>query len=112
MATKKPTTKKPATKRVKPIVEEEPKAKEPLSDIETVGNPDMFEVLTSVNFPKEGLSRAIMAMSVRGGCVMAVTTRQKNPDGSYAISDALTFVPNVWIVDDVNGGRKLIQPKL
>ena len=48
------------------------------------------------------------AMEVSGvGCVVQVTTQQRNPDGSYAVAEALTFVPGVTIVPDDNGGRKL-----
>lgn len=112
MAAKKPTTKKPATKRVKPIVEEEPKVKEPMSQDVTIGDPDMFEVLTSVSLHKEGLQRALLAKQVRGGCLVAVNTRQKNPDGSHSVSDALAFVPNVTISPDINGGKKLSQPRM
>jgi len=36
-------------------------------------------------------------MEVGEGCVVQVTTQQKNPDGSYSIAEALTFVPNVFI---------------
>ena len=111
MAAKKPTTKKPTTKRIKPIVEEEPKDKEPVSDIEVIGDDTMFQLLSKVTSKKAGLQRMTSAMQVRGGCIINVTTQQRNPDGSYAIADALTFVPNVWIVDDVNGGRKPTQPK-
>jgi hypothetical protein len=34
-----------------------------------------------------------------------VTTQQRNPDGSYAIAEAITFVPDVYIhtVTDENG---------
>jgi len=112
MSGKKPTTKKPTTKRIKPIVEEEPKQKEPTNQDVIIGDPDMFEVLASVSLHKEGLERAILAKQVRGGCLVAVTTRQKNPIGSHAVSDALAFVPNVSIGDDVNGGKKLSQPRL
>ena len=112
MATKKPTTKKPATKRVKPIVEEEPKAKEPVDAIEVIGDIDMFEVLNSIKNKTEGFERSLFAKQVRGGCLVAVTTRQKNPDGSHAVSDALAFVPNVTICPDVNGGKKLSQPRM
>ena len=49
------------------------------------------------------------AMDIPGvGCIVQVTTQQRNPDGSYAVSEALTFVPGVKIVDDENNGRKLI----
>ena len=113
--TKKPTTKKPSTKQTKPIVEEEPKpeqqAKEPVSDVKKYGNTDMFELLGESYSRREGWMKTTKAMQVRGGCLVQVSTQQRNPDGSYAIAEALTFVPNVWITDDVNGGKKLTQPK-
>lgn len=113
MAAKKPTTKKPATKKAKPSVQEEPKTKpkEPVSDVEVIGNPDMFELLASNSSEKLKYQKTIRAMSVRGGCIINVTSQKGNPDGSSAIAEALTFVPNVWITDDVNGGKKLTQPK-
>lgn len=44
-------------------------------------------------------------MEVTSGCVVQVTTQQRNPDGSYVVADeALTFVPNVRIVKDTNIG--------
>jgi hypothetical protein len=48
------------------------------------------------------------AMEVPGGCVVQVTTQQKNEDGSYAVAEALTFVPGVKLADDENNGRKLV----
>lgn len=107
--------KKPTTKRVKPIIgdtEEMSQAPEPVSDFEVIGDIDMFELLNSFKNKKEGFERALLAKQVRGGCLVAVTTRQKNPDGSHAISDALAFVPNVTICEDVNGGKKLSQPRM
>ena len=91
MADKKPTTKKPTTKRTKPIVEDEPKPKTPVDDVKVIGDIDMFEVLNSIQIPKDGFERALLAKQVRGGCLVAATTRQKNPDGSYAVSDALAI---------------------
>jgi hypothetical protein len=112
MATKKPTTKKPTTKRTKPIVEDEPKPQTLFDDTKVIGDMDMFEVLSSVQIPKDGFERALLAKQVRGGCLVAATTRQKNPDGGYSISDALAFVPNVTITPDKNGGKKLSQPRM
>ena len=51
--------------------------------------------------------KSTKAMEVSGGCVVQVTTQQRNPDGSYAVAEALTFVPGVKIEPDVNNGRKL-----
>ena len=71
-----------------------------------------------------GTARAILANMVQGvtkgfeknleiegvGCVVQVTTQQRNPDGSYSVAEALTFVPGVKISDfneDGRGGRYL-----
>jgi hypothetical protein len=34
------------------------------------------------------------------GCIVQVTTQQKNQDESYALAEAITFVPGVRIVND------------
>jgi hypothetical protein len=41
--------------------------------------------------------------------VVQVTTQQRSPNGSYALAEALTFVPGVMIVDDENNGCKLVS---
>jgi hypothetical protein len=41
--------------------------------------------------------------------MVQVTTQQRNIDGTYAVAEALTYVPGVQIVDDENNGRKLIS---
>ena len=41
--------------------------------------------------------------------LVQVTTQQRNPDGSYAIAEALTYVPGVMVVGDAVNGRKLIE---
>ena len=38
---------------------------------------------------------------------MQVTTQQKNPDGSYAVAEALTYVPGVHI-DTESEPRKMV----
>jgi len=35
---------------------------------------------------------------VLNGCIVQVTTQQQNPDGSWAVAEALTFAPNSAIV--------------
>lgn len=52
--------------------------------------------------------KSTKAMQVPGGCVVQVTTQQKNPDGSYSVAEALTYVPGVKIVDAENNGRRLV----
>lgn len=84
-------------------------AKQNVPDIKVVGNGDMFRLLCKASSQAEGWMKSTKAMQVQGGgCVVQVTTQQRNPDGSYAVAEALTFVPGAIIVDDVNGGRKIV----
>lgn len=77
-------------------------------DIKVVGNGDMFQLLCKASSQNEGWMKSTKAMEVPGGCVVQVTTQQKNADGSYAIAEALTYVPGVKIISDNNDGRQLV----
>lgn len=79
-----------------------------VKDIIIVGNGDMFRLLCKASSQNEGWMKSTKAMEVSGGCVVQVTTQQRNPDGTYAVAEALTFVPNVQICDDENNGRRLV----
>ena len=53
--------------------------------------------------------KSTKAMEVIGGCVVQVTTQQRNADLTYSVAEALTYVPGVKIAADSEfGGRKLI----
>ena len=82
-------------------------ARKNVKDIQVVGNGDMFQLLCKASSKAEGWMKSTKAMETAGGCVVQVTTQQRNPDGSYAVAESTTFVPDVHIVDDVNNGRKL-----
>ena len=84
-------------------------ARQNVKDIQVVGNGDMFRLLCKASSQAQGWMKSTKAMEVPGGCVVQVTTQQRNPDGSYAVAEALTYVPGVQIVNDVDGGRKLID---
>jgi hypothetical protein len=83
-------------------------ARENVKDIKVVGNGDMFRLLCKASSENEGWMKSTKACAVPGGCIVQVTTQQRNPDGSYAVAEALTFVPGARIVDDGNNGRKLV----
>lgn len=78
-------------------------------DIKVVGNGDAFELLCKALSQAEGWMKSTKAMDVGVGCIVQVTTQQKNSDGSYAVAEALTFVPGVMIVSDANNGRALVE---
>ena len=83
-------------------------ARHNVKDIVVVGNGDMFRLLCKASSQAEGWMKSSKAMEVPGGCVVQVTTQQRNPDRSWAVAEALTFVPGVKIADDDNNGRKLV----
>jgi len=79
-----------------------------VADVIVIGNGDMFELLCKAFSENQGWMKSAKAMKIPGvGCVVQVTTQQCNPDGSYAVAEAITFVPGVRTVPDENGGRKL-----
>lgn len=82
-------------------------AQKKVSDIKVVGNGDTFQLLCKASSESQGWMKSAKAMEVPGGAVVQVTTQQKNADGSYAVAEALTFVPAVRVLPDSNGGRKL-----
>ena len=87
-------------------------ARQNVKDIKVVGNGDMFRLLCKASSESEGWMKSTKAMEVPGGCVVQVTTQQRNDDGSYAVAEALSFVPGVKLADDDNNGRKLITDNL
>jgi hypothetical protein len=78
-------------------------AKEKISDIEVVGNGDLWQFLCQTSSKSEGWMQTTRAMQVGNGCLVRVTTQQGNN-----VAEALQFVPKCLIVDDENGGRKLV----
>lgn len=68
-----------------------------VSDLEVVGNGDAFALLLKASSKKQGWMKSTKAMQVPGGALVQVTTQQRNPDGSYAVAEALTFVPGAKV---------------
>lgn len=85
-------------------------AKQNVTDIKVVGDGDMFKLLCKASSVDQGWMKSTKACEIPGvGCIVQVTTQQKNPDGSYSVAEAVTFVPNATIVDDGNAGRRLAK---
>ena len=87
-------------------------ARKNVKDIKVVGNGDMFRLLCKASSEAEGWMKSTKAMQTDGGCLVQVTTQQRNPDGSYAVAEALSFVPYAVIRPDENGGSQLGTPSL
>ena len=82
-------------------------ARKNVKDIVVFGDGDLFQLMSKASSQDEGWMKSTKAMETPVGCVVQVTTQQRNPDGSYAIAEALTFVPGVTIIIDSKGNRKL-----
>jgi hypothetical protein len=72
-------------------------AKANIKDLKVYGDGDTFRLLCKASSEEEGWMKSTKVCNVPGGCVMQVTTQQKNPDGSYVVAEALTFVPGTAI---------------
>jgi len=83
-------------------------AKQKVTDIKVTGDGNLFTLLSKASSESQGWMKSTKAMEIPGvGCVVQVTTQQRNMDFSYSVAEALTFVPGVKIVEDVNNGRRL-----
>ena len=84
-------------------------AKKNVPDIVVYGNGDLFKLLSKASSQSEGWMKSTKAMEIpHVGCLVQVTTQQRNPDGSYAVAEALQFVPGVVLLENA-AGRCLIK---
>ena len=69
-------------------------------DIVKFGDTDLFKLICKASSEREGWMKSTKAMEIVGcGCLVQVTTQQLNPNGSYALAEALTFVPGASIYE-------------
>lgn len=82
-------------------------AKVKVSDIKVIGDGDAFKVFCKASSESQGWMKSTKVCNLPNGCLVQVSTQQRNPDGSYAVAEALTFVPdlkmNIW---DYDGERE------
>jgi len=82
-------------------------AKANISDLVVYGNGDTFALLCKASSQEQGWMKSTKVCNVLGGCIVQVTTQQRNPDGSYSVAEALAFVPAVHI-DTKKEPRRLV----
>ena len=83
-------------------------AKENISDLVVYGDGDTFRLLCKASSQEQGWMKSTKVCNVPGGCIVQVTTQQKNPDGSYVVAEALTFIPGCMI--DIEADPRRIIP--
>ena len=71
------------------------KAKDNISDLKTFGDVDTWRLLCKASSEKEGWMKSTKVLNIPGndGCLVQVTTQQKNPDDSYSIAEAIAYAP-------------------
>jgi pyruvate/2-oxoglutarate dehydrogenase complex dihydrolipoamide acyltransferase (E2) component len=89
-------------------ISEEKGAKANISDLKVYGDTDTFALLCKASSQDQGWMKSTKVCNLPNGCIVQVTTQQKNPDGSYAVAEALTFVPDINMDKSVDP-RKLVQ---
>lgn len=82
-------------------------AKANISDLKVFGDGDTFALLCKASSNEQGWMKSTKVCNVVGGCIIQVTTQQQNPDGSYSLAEALTYVPGMNLDKDCEP-RKLI----
>ncbi len=61
-----------------------------ISDLKTFGNPDLWKLLCKASSQKEGWMKTTKIMDIGNDRSLIQTeTQQRNPDGSYALSQAV-----------------------
>lgn len=79
-------------------------ASKAVPDIKFFGNGDLFKLIAKASSEREGWMKSTKAVEVPGvGVVVQVTTQQKGLDGTYAVAEALTFVPGAKISEEGEG---------
>lgn len=80
-----------------------------VKDIIFWGNGDTFKLISKASSELEGWMKSTKAMQAGTSVVVQVTTQQRNPDGSYAIAEALTTVPNATIFTSFDENEVVIS---
>jgi hypothetical protein len=79
-----------------------------IGDLKVHGDGDTFRLLCKASSNTEGFMKSTKVCNCHDGCVMQVTTQQRNPDGSYCVAEALTYVPGMNI-DIAAEPRRLVN---
>lgn len=88
-------------------------AKAKVLDIKVFGDPNAWLLLSKASSEREGWMKSTKALQVDGvGCVVQVSTQQRNADGSYSVAEALQFVPGVKVIEEKDASGIVVSRKL
>ncbi len=66
-------------------------------DVVVYGDGDTFALWVKASSQAQGFMKTSKVANIPGGCLVQTETQQRNPDGSYALSQALAYVPHLWL---------------
>jgi hypothetical protein len=88
-------------------------------DVKFFGNGNTFKLIAKASSEAEGWMKSTKAMEIQNaGCVVQTTTQQRNINGTYSLTDALVFVPDVVIEETFDNddcsvvSRRLVHKSL
>jgi hypothetical protein len=64
-----------------------------INDVQVFGDPGAWVLLGKASSESQKWMKSTKAMQTPGGVLVQVSTQQQNPDGSYAVAEAIAFVP-------------------
>lgn len=71
-----------------------------VKDVQTFGDSDTWKLLCKASSKSQGWMKTTKAMDLNGvGVLIQTETQQQNPDGSWALSQSMQYVPGVRIQD-------------
>lgn len=84
-----------------------------VKDVVFWGDGDTFKLISKASSSNEGWMKSTKAMQIdRVGCVIQVTTHQRNHDGTNSIAEALTFVPGAKIASKTDKDGNVISRRI
>lgn len=79
-------------------------ARSAIPDLAVFGNGDTWRLLCKASSQAQGWMKATKVLEVpEVGCLVQVTTHQRNHDGTNSVAEAVTFVPGVYFHAGVIG---------
>lgn len=79
-----------------------------IKDLTVYGDGDTWQLICKASSESEGWMKSTKALEIfQVGCLVQVTTQQRNPDGSYVVAEAITFVPDT-IISKKSGEPRLV----
>lgn len=74
--------------------------KSKVSDVKVFGDPGMWKLLCKASSEEQGWMKSTKVMDIPEGKLYQVSTQQRNPDGSWTLAEAITFVPRIMYISN------------